>query len=129
MGVERREIMEVKTFVDAAGREVKEFSQVFGKEKIVPFYKGLAVMVVQARRPDGIPLPPREQRVEFPFPDGTTLKKAFEDYDAIAKKEMDDYIKRLNEKAAANRVVPVSGVAPILGADGKPAMKLELGKS
>lgn len=121
MGIERREIMEVKIFVDAGGREVREFSQVFGKNKEEPFYKGFAIMVVQARRPDGMPLPPKEQRVEFPFPEGTTLKKAFEDYDVVAKKEMDEYVKALNEKAAEKKIVPASAMPPILGANGKPA--------
>lgn len=123
MGAERREIMEVKTFVDAGGREVKEFTQVFGKEKAAPFYKGMAIMVVQVRRTDGMPMPPQEKRVEFPFPDNTTLKTAFEQYDVIAKKEMDDYIKAMNEKAAANRVVPASAMPPILGSNGKPLAK------
>ena len=125
MGVENRDIMELKLYFDREGRHVKEFVQVFGKEKKDPVYKGVGKIMIQASRPDGMPLPPRQEEIEFFFSEGTTLKKAFETYDEVNKKELGEFVKAMNEKQAAKRkeVVPASAMPAILGANGKPAVK------
>ena len=123
MGVENRDILELKMYFDREGRPVKEFTQVFGKEKKDPVYKGIGKIMVQASRADGMPLPPRQEDIEFFFPEGTTLKKAFETFDEVSKKELGEFVKAMNEKAAANRVVPASAMPSILGANGKPVVK------
>ena len=123
MGIERREIMEVKTFVDADGREIKEFTQVFGKSKDSTFYKGRAQMRVQPMNQNGMPMQPQMIPFEFLFPDGTNLKKAFELFDETAKSEVEAHTKDMKEKAAANRIVTASSVPSILGVNGKPMAK------
>ena len=119
MDTDRHEIMEVKIYMDPNGREVKEFIQVFGKDKEPNFYKGGAVMRVQGMAPNGSPVV-QDRRFEFAFPKGTGLKRAFETFDEVAKTEMDSYAKMMREQAAASRVVRANAMPPLLGADGKP---------
>jgi len=116
-------IMEVKRFVDEQGREVLQFSQMFGKDdtKSEPFYKGRAMVRVQPMAPNGVPLPPQSVPFEFLFPEGTGLKRAFDTFDEVAKREVEEHAKKMKEQAAANRVVGATMMPPILGADGKPA--------
>ena len=124
MGVENREIVEMKIYFDGNGRQVKEFTQVFGKEKKEPLYKGTGQIGVFSTRPDGTPLPPRQEIVEFFFPAGTTLKTAFETYKEVGDREVGAIVEKMREAEAARRVVPAAGMPSILGADGKPALKL-----
>ena len=117
--MDRREIMEVKTYVDPEGREVREFVQVFGKDKEPNFYKGGAIMRVQGLAPNGMPVV-QNRRFEFLFPQGTSLKRAFETFDQVAKTEMDSYAALMKEEAAKNRIVGARVAPPVLGPDGKP---------
>jgi len=116
---DRHDIMEVKVFVDSKGHEVRQFSQVFGKNRVVDFYHGIAAVRVRMRSPNGQDVL-QERPVEFPFVDGTGLKKAFETFDDVAKKFIDDMMKKEQERAAANRIVPAKAMPRVLGADGKP---------
>ena len=65
---DRHEIMEVKSFVDASGKEVRQFTQVFGKSKQEPFYKGIAMAVIQQKHPAGIPMQPITRPFESLLP-------------------------------------------------------------
>jgi hypothetical protein len=122
MGTEHHTIMEVKSFVDNAGREVKEFIQVFGKDKDkVSFYKGRAMVKIQGVGQNGIPMPPHMVPFEFCFPEDTTgLKKAFDTFDEVAKKEIDEHAAKMREQAKADRVVAAGAMPTLLGANGKP---------
>ena len=120
--MDRREIMEVKTYVDPEGREVREFIQVFGKDREPNFYKGGAVMRVQGIAPNGAPVI-QQRRFEFLFPKGTTLKRAFEIFDETAKAEIDAYAKMMREEMAASKIVRATAVPPLVGANGKPLEK------
>jgi len=84
----RKEIMEVKTYLDYDGREVKEFIQTFGQDKEPNFYKGRVVIKAQIAGPNGMPTM-QALPFEFMFPEGISLKKAFETFDDIAKQELD----------------------------------------
>lgn len=117
--MDRREIMEVKTYVDPEGREVREFIQVFGKDKEANFYKGGAIMRIQGLAPNGMPVV-QNRRFEFLFPQGTSLKRAFETFDQVAKTEMDSYAALMKEEVAKNKVVGARAMPPLLGPDGKP---------
>jgi hypothetical protein len=120
MGAEHHGIMEVKTFVDDGGREVKQFTQVFGKEKDPCFYKGRVMVRVQPVSPQGIPMPPQTIPFEFVFPENTVgLKMAFDTFDKVAKTEVDEHAKKMREQQAANRVVPAAAMPALLGPDGK----------
>ena len=59
-------------------------------------------------------------KLEFEFPLGTSLKKAFELFDEFAKKRMDEHQKQQQEAAAAGRVVGAKTIPPLMGPDGKP---------
>lgn len=120
MGVEHHSIMEVKRYVDNGGREVAEFTQVFGQNKKAPFYKGMAVLRIQPVSQQGVPMPIQTVPFEFHFPDDTTLKKAFDTFDVIAKAEVERQTKLMKEKAAANRVVAANAMPTLIGPDGKP---------
>lgn len=131
MGTEHNSIMEVKRFMDNHGREVQEFNQVFGKNKEEPFYRGRAMIRVQPMGPNG-PMPSQTVPFEFMFPEGISLKRAFEVFDETAKKEVDEHAKKMKEQAElarmeeakkqadANRVIPARTMPKIVGANGKP---------
>lgn len=116
---DRHDIMEVKVFVDSKGHEVRKFSQVFGKNRVVDFYHGIAAVRVRMRAPNGQDMV-QERPVEFPFADGTGLKTAFETFDDVAKKFIDDMMVKERERAAANRIVPAAAMPKVLGPNGKP---------
>lgn len=115
-------IRRVDKYVDTAGREVIEFVPVFGKEKEASLLKGVVVVMLGKAGPDGQPLPGSGQniRLEWAFPDGTSLKKAFETYDEEAKAEVERFSKDRMEKMKASRVVGASAMPKLLGLDGKP---------
>ena len=118
---EKEDIMEVKVFVDSKGHEVRQFSQVYGKDKCAPFYHGVASMRVRMRMNNGQEAV-QERTVEFPFPEDAGMKKAFDMFDETAKAHMDAIIKKEQEQAAAaNRIVRAGAMPKILGADGRPA--------
>jgi hypothetical protein len=119
MGTEHHTIMEVKKFVDDQSREVNQFTQVFGKDKDESFYKGKAMVRVQPMNQQGMPMPPQIIPFEFCFPEGITLKKAFDTFDEVCKKEIDEQAKEMKERAAASKVVPASSMPTLLGANGK----------
>ena len=114
--------MEVKIFVDSKGHEVRQFSQVFGKSKKPDFYMGTANLRIRMRAPTGQDVL-KEVPLEFPFPEGVSLKKVFETFDEEAKKHVDEFAKKQREIEANKRIVPASSIPKlsILGADGKPA--------
>lgn len=118
---ERHEIMEVKSFVDAKGREVRQFTQMYGKNKDASFYKGVAMAVIRQQNPMGINAPPMTRPFEFVMPEATGLKKAFEIFDVEAKKALNEIQKMENERMAANKVVPAGAMPTILGPTGKKA--------
>lgn len=115
----RHEIMEVGVFVDPNGREVRKFSQVFGKNKTPDFYHGVAKMRVRMRAPNGQEMV-QERTVEFPFPEGTGMQRAFGTFDEVAKKFMDELMAAERSRSAANRVVPAASMPVLVGPDGKP---------
>lgn len=119
---ERHDIVKMEVYMDKQGREVRSFVQVFGKSKAEPFYSGAKMVAVQMMGPGGQPMV-REVPVEFPFPDGVSLKKAFETFDERLKEHIELMKKRQQEQAAANRIVPVAAMPKlnVLGPDGKPA--------
>lgn len=117
---ERHDIMEVKVFVDPNGHEVRQFSQVFGKTKAPNFYHGMAMMSFKVRNQFGQETI-QQRPMEFPFPDDTTLKTAFETFDDVAKKHADSIVSKSKEQAAASRIVPATSIPKaIVGANGKP---------
>jgi len=116
---DRHEIMEVKSFMDASGKEVRQFTQVFGKSKQEPFYKGIAMAVIQQKHPAGIPMQPITRPFEFLLPKGTGLKRAFEIFDEEARKALEGIRKKEEEAAMANRVVRAGALPTLLGPDGK----------
>jgi hypothetical protein len=59
--------------------------------------------------------------MEFEFPDGVTLKTAFETFDEAAKNHADAIVAKSKADAAANRVLPATSLPKnIVGIDGKP---------
>ena len=113
--------MQVTVFVDPHGHEVHQFSQVFGKSKQPNFYHGTTMMSFKVRNPMGQEMI-QQRPMDFPFPEGTGLKKAFETFDEVAKAHADSIIAKSKEQAAMNRVVPAAALPKnILGANGKPA--------
>lgn len=113
-------IREVKKFVDEDGREVLEFLPVYGKNKEVPLVKGSVMVRIGMTAPNGMPMPPQTIRLEWAFPDGTTVKKAFELFDKTAEAEVELWKKLQADRAKENRVVRAGAMPALLGSDGKP---------
>jgi hypothetical protein len=112
------DIREVKKYVDSRGREVLEFVKVFGKEP-ESFVKGAVVIRVNAITPTGMRMP-QDIRMEFRFPDGVGVKKAFEMFDEVAEKEVNRWKAEQDERAKAASVVGARSMPQLLGLDGKP---------
>jgi len=113
-------IREVRSFVDDQGREIKEFTQVFGEKRDPKFYKGVARLVIQAPDPR---IPPQDIRLEFLFDDGTTLKQAFATFDERGEKEKNRWVEQQRKMAseAKKQVVGVRGkLSNLFGPSGKP---------
>lgn len=117
---DRHKIREVKIFEDGEGRMVREFVQVFGKDKGQNAYDGVATFQIKSQNPMTGQIMMQNMKLEFEFPLGTFLKKAFELFDEFAQKRMDEYQKQQQEKAAASRVVAAKTMPGLLGVDGKP---------
>jgi len=112
-------IMEVKTFIDQEGREVKAFVPLNSNRP--KFYHGKAAIIERVRMPNGQEAE-RQRIIEFPFPDDVGLTQVFAMFDETAKKFMDEWIAKQREEAAKNRVVAATAIPSpnLLGPDGKP---------
>lgn len=119
-------IMEVKTYIDEQGREVTQFTKVFGKEKESPVrYRGTARLVIQSVHPVTGQTAHKNMDLTFNFPEGIGLKRAFETFD----KHSDDAVntwkneqeKRAQEARDKARVATASSIPPmsIVGPDGR----------
>ena len=113
------EIREIKHFVDENNREVVSFTQVFGKNPKT-LLKGAITIAVGGMGPNGVPVAQRKFPLEFPFPDGTTIKKAFETFDAVAASAFEEWKKQQEEAARAQKIVAASSVPGLVGPGGKP---------
>lgn len=111
-------IREVKKYVDPEGREVLEFVQVFGKATEPNLVKGAVMLMIGG----GMNMPPRQMRLEWAFPEGISVKKAFETFDAAATAEVEMFKKQQQEQAKANSVVGAGAgaMSMLLGPNGKP---------
>jgi len=115
---EKLDIVEERAFLDSKGHQVKQFSQVFGKDKRPNLYNGMVAVRMQIPTPYGMSA--QNINLEFHFPPGTTLKTAFEKFDDEAKKCMDKFKDDQQKRMAEKRIVSASSVPPLLGANGKP---------
>lgn len=115
------DIRKVERYVDSAGREVIVFEPVFGKTKEAPLVKGAAIVAKGRLGPDGKPIVVEKTRIEWAFPDGTSIKKAFEMFDDVAKVEVENFKKMEQDKAKASQVVGARGMnlPTLLGPNGK----------
>jgi hypothetical protein len=115
-------IRRVDKYVDTDGREVLEFVPIFGKNKEAPLVKGSVIVHMGMAGPDGKPVPGTGQnvRLEWAFPDDTTVKKAFETFDVEAEAEVKRFTIQQKEKRKANSVIGATKMPTLLGLDGKP---------
>ena len=111
------DIRRVDRYVDSNGREVLEFVQVFGKSKEENLVKGAMTLKIMVQTPFGPQ--PQMQRHEWPFPDGTSVKKAFEIWDDAANAELEEIKKHNAEKTKEKSIVSARSMPPLLGPDGK----------
>lgn len=119
--VKRHAIRKVTGYVDDGGREVREFEQVFGKDKEENSYVGVALVIMKGFHPVSKQPVQRTEALEFPIDGATSIKKAFELFDKGAQVEIEKRKQQANEYAKANSIVTPSGVMPkMLGPDGKP---------
>jgi hypothetical protein len=105
---------EVKTYIDSAGRKVLEYIEVFGEEANLgkKTYVGNGVMLAHSANSNA---PSRQIPFEFPFPPGTTLRKAFVEFDNLAKKTVAEY-----QAKQAPRIIGAKTMPNFIGPNGKP---------
>ena len=116
-------IREVKRYVNEVGHEVLEFVQVFGKNPEPSLVRGSIMLRVGAVGPNGQRTPQHNVPIVWEFPAGTSVKKAFENFEVSAQAQIELWKKEQQELAKANQIVRAGAMPPLLGADGK-AMKL-----
>lgn len=112
-------IREVKKYMDPEGREVLEFVPVFGKTTEASLVKGAVVLALGSVGPGGAQMPARHMRLEWSFPEGTGIKKAFETFDEAAKVEVELFKKQQEAKVKSENIVRAGALPTILGANGK----------
>ena len=113
------DIREVKRYVNSVGHEVLEFVQVFGKNPESPLVKGVAIIQVGVMSASGQRMPPQNVRLEWAYPEGTSVKKAFDGFEEAAHVEIQRWQKEQQERAKAAQVVGARAMPSLLGADGK----------
>ena len=113
------DIRKVERYVDPHGREIVVFTPVFGKEKEPPLVKGTVVVRVGLANSKNMSLQPQNIRLEWSFPEGTSIKKAFEVFDESAKAEVEKFKQDQMEKAKENKIIGARAMPPILGANGQ----------
>jgi len=84
---EKQVIAEVKQYVDNFGRSVKVYEPMDGSDYVVA---GQAAI----QMPEGF------VNVEFRFPEGTTMEKAFDDFDRLAEKAKGELEQRRSKQQA-----------------------------
>jgi hypothetical protein len=112
-------IREVKRYMDPEGREVLEFVPVFGKTTEASLVKGAVVLALGGIGPGGVQMPARHMRLEWSFPEGTSIKKAFETFDEAAKAEVELFKKQQEAKAKSENIVRTGALPTLLGANGQ----------
>ena len=115
-------IRKVTAYVDGGGREIREFEQIFGKNKEENSYVGVALVVMKAQHPVTGQTVSKHDAVEFPIEGVTSIKKAFEVFDAEAKKEIELRQKQAQDAQKEKNLIAMPGGKGkgILGADGAP---------
>jgi len=116
---DQHKIRKVTVYEDGEGRMVREYIQVFGKDKNPNALDGIATFNVRAQNPMTGQVMTQTMKLEFEFPLGTGVKKAFELFDEYANRRMEEYKKQQEDKAAAARIVGAKNI-PLMGPDGKP---------
>lgn len=104
-------ILKLETFVDSTnGRQVNALSPAFppapkeGTLELLPAIKYTTVVPIQVQTQMG----PTEIPLDINFPEGTTLKQCFEQFEDFAKKEFEAFKARMAEKQK-ELIVPSKG--------------------
>lgn len=89
-------IRKMTEYIDESGRCVKCLEQVFGKNKEPDILIGVCRVKMKMKNPMGMPVM-NTQVIDFQFPEGTGVKKAFETFDSEADKAVKEYTKNVQE--------------------------------
>jgi len=98
---------------DQVPREVLEFLPVF-KKGAKPVYRGVVTVVLPPPAPK---MPPQQTRIDFGYPEGTTLKQAFKRYDEMAEKAVAAIQEQMRKQSSIERATQMP---QMLGPDGRP---------
>jgi hypothetical protein len=110
-------------YKDKEGREIAAFEPTGGKDKRV-ILRGVVTLTMQVQMHPGLPPQPQQQRYEFPFKKGTSIRHAMEIFDKTAEEAVENLKKEQEEKK--NQIVAARGnLPPMIGPDGKP---IQMGK-
>lgn len=112
----RAHVREVRNYTDGEGREVVELIQVFGKKPDPNTYRGLTTIVIKAKGPGGVDLPPRKMQFNFAI-DATSVRSAFEKFDDSADASIAEWQREQRERQRI--ATPQRGMS-LIGPDGKP---------
>lgn len=113
-----RGVCRIDHYTDETGKDVVTFTPISGKKRD-PLVKGVIHVEIGAMTPGG----PVRRRVplEFPFPEGSSVQRAFETFDDVAKAAFEDW--KAKQEAAQSKIQPASAL-PLAGPNGKPILEL-----
>lgn len=83
-------ITEIKSYTDDQGKSVKSYVPVLAEDVLLTRYEG----TVGIQTPRGI------MPMDFPFPEDYTLEKCFEDFEEVAKREVNSQMEEAKKAAA-----------------------------
>ena len=107
---DRHDIVKVETYMDGKGGEVREYIQMFGKDKKPNFFRG-TVLLGMSQVVNGVKTPPRPMPLEFEIPSAQNVKQAFEMLYDTARAEIEKKNAEQEAMAAANRIIPASNIS------------------
>jgi len=121
---ECHEIRKIDNYTDGRGHDIIVFSPVFGKNKDDVIIKGVVTLQAIAKSTNGAPVRQQQIPLEFAFPEGTNIKKAFEMFDEIANAEVEKFKEKQRlaqiEKQKEESIVSAHSMPSLLGSNGRP---------
>lgn len=109
----------LEVYKDKEGREIAAFKPTGGKDRRVVL-RGVVTLTMNVQMHPGMPAQPQQQRYEFPFKKGTSLRHAMETFDKVSEEAVENLKKEQTEKK--KQIISASGMPPIIGMNGKPLL-------
>lgn len=118
----KKDWAKMAVYKDKEGCELAVFEPTTGKDKR-PIVRGVVMLQMMVQMHPGLPPQPQQQRFEFSFKKGISIRQAMETFDKVAEEAVEKLRKEQKEKQ--KQIIPAHGgqLPPrMLGPDGKPML-------